>query len=136
VKRLIIPILLILCLTGYSQNRIGKNISSVRAEYADKQYNLRYVKHDTSAFLVIQDKYASIIHRFGADSLCNKTYVTLPDTLIANQVANTYDIIYEPLSSLEWIVRLPNDVLDVELVTTTNRDGLQQPTFQWTRKRQ
>jgi hypothetical protein len=133
-KTVFLSILLALSLTGFSQNRIGKSIGSVRAEYADPQYKLKFVKYDSSAYLVIEDKYASVIHRFGSDSLCNKTYVTLPDTLIANQVASTYDAIYEPLSSLEWIVRLPDEVLNVEMVTTVNKEGLKQPTFEWTRK--
>jgi hypothetical protein len=131
-KKILVPILLVISLTGFSQSRIGKQLSIVRAEYKDPQYKAKIMKLDSAAYLIIQDKYASVIHRFGSDSLCNKTYVTLPDTILAKEVASTYDMIYEPKSPQEWIVRLPDQVLDVELVTTTNTAGLKQPTFQWT----
>jgi hypothetical protein len=106
----------------------------VRAEYSDPKYALKCMKFDSSLYISYQDKYANIIHRFGRDSICNKTYVMLSDTTIADQIASTYDAIYQPLSSYEWIVRTPHDILDVELVEIKNKEGVPQRTFQWTRK--
>lgn len=122
-----------LSLTGFCQSRIGTRIDKVKAEYSNPQYGLKIMKADTSTYLTLQDKFAFIIHRFGRDSVCNKTYVTLTDTTIANQMASTYDAIYEPVSPIEWIVRLPHDILDVELVMNTNEDKNKKLTFQWTR---
>ena len=120
-------------MAGYSQNRIGFSISKVRAEYSDPVFHLKSMVHDTSTFLVIQDTHAIIIHRFGRDSICNKTYVTPEDTTIAYQMASTYDAIYHPVSRMEWIVTTPKESLDVELVSTPDRNGALLPTFQWTR---
>lgn len=120
-------------LAGLSQSRIGSRIDKIKSEYSDPKFGLKLMKADSSVYLTLQDKFAFIIHRFGQDSICNKTYVTLSDTTIAHQMASTYDAIYEPVSPLEWIVRLPNDVLDVELVMNTNEDKNKQLTFQWTR---
>jgi hypothetical protein len=130
-KKLLLPILLVISLAGYSQCRVGKPYSLVIGEYRDPQYKLKIMRVDSSAYLIIEDKFASVIHRFGSDSLCNKTYVTLPDTLLAREVAYSYNLMYEPKSPIEWVVRLPDQILDVQLVTTTNSAGLQQPTFQW-----
>jgi hypothetical protein len=132
-KKYLVLLLLTVSFAGYSQSRIGTLISRVRAEYADPKYQLRQVTSDTSTFLAVNFEYATIIHRFGRDSLCNKTYVTVPDTMLANEMARTCDAIYEPKSFLEWTVRLPNDVLKVELVETATKDGSKIPTFQWTR---
>ncbi len=132
-KNLLILFLLALSLTGFSQSRVGYPISKVRSEFSDAVYNLKAMVHDTSTFLVLQEKHAVVIHRFGRDSICNKTYVTPEDTTVANQMASTYDAIYEPVSHLEWLVRQQNDILDVEMVAIENKDGQQQPTFQWTR---
>jgi hypothetical protein len=129
--KLLLPVLLLVSVAGYSQCRVGKPYSMVIGEYRDPQYKLKIMKVDSSAYLIIEDKFASVIHRFGSDSLCNKTYVTLPDTLLAREVAYSYNLIYEPKSPIEWTVRLPDQILDVQLVTTTNSAGLQQPTFQW-----
>jgi hypothetical protein len=109
-------------------------IGRVRSEYSDPKYALKFMKYDSSAYISYQDKYANIIHRFGRDSICNKTYVMLSDTAIANQIASTYDAIYQPLSSYEWVVKTPHDILDVELVEIKNKEGVPQRTFQWTRK--
>ncbi len=134
-KTLLITLFLVLSLTSFSQCRIGIKISKVRAEYSDPKYAIKYMKYDSSAYISFQDKYANIIHRFGRDSICNKTYVVLSDTTIANQVASTYDAIYKPLSSYEWIVvNTPQDILDVELVEIKDKDGVPQRTFEWTRK--
>jgi hypothetical protein len=130
-KKILIPLLLIISLAGYSQCRVGKPYSLVIGEYRDPQYRLKIMKVDSSAYLIIEDKFASVIHRFGSDSLCNKTYVTLPDTLLAREVAYSYNLMYEPKSPIEWVVRLPDQILDVQLVTTTNSAGVEQPTFQW-----
>lgn len=134
-KKILVLLLLTISLAGYSQSRIGTLISRVRAEFADPKYQLRQITSDTSTFLAVNFEYATIIHRFGRDSLCNKTYVTVPDTVLANEMARTCDAIYEPKSFLEWTVRLPNDVLKVELVETATKDGSRIPTFQWTRAR-
>jgi len=125
---------MLMSLTGFSQARIGVQIAKVRSEYSDPKYALKYMKHDSSAYISYQDKYANIIHRFGKDSTCNKTYVMLSDTTIANEIANTYDAIYRPLSPYEWIVETPQDVLDVQLVEVKSREGAPQRTFQWSRK--
>ena len=130
-KKILFPVLLIVSLTSFGQCRVGKPIDKVIAEYKDPQYKLKIMKVDSSAYLIIEDKFASVIHRFGRDSVCNKTYVTLPDTSLAKEVAFSYNLLYEPKSSIEWIVRMPDQILDVELVTTTNSAGLKQPTFQW-----
>jgi hypothetical protein len=132
-KKIFVLFLLALSICSYGQSRIGSHIKAVRAEYSDPAFNLKSMVHDTSTFLVLQDKHAVVIHRFGKDSICNKTYVTPEDTTIAYQMASTYDAIYQPVSRLEWIVRQPKDILDVELVSITNKDGSMQPTFQWTR---
>jgi hypothetical protein len=132
-KKILVLLLLVFSLNGFSQSRIGSLISKVRAEYANPKYQLRQLKSDSSTFLAVQYEYATIIHRFGRDSLCNKTYVTVPDTVLASQMARTCDAIYEPKSFLEWTVRLPNDVLNIELVETATKDGSKIPTFQWTR---
>ena len=132
-KKTLVLLLLAISLTGFSQSRIGSLISKVRDEYADPKYQLRRVISDSSTFLAIQYEYATIIHRFGRDSICNKTYVTVPDTMLANEMARTCDAIYEPKSYMEWTVRLPNDVLNIELVATATKDGSKIPTFQWTR---
>jgi hypothetical protein len=133
-KTSLITLFLALSLTGYSQSRIGTQIAKVRAEYSDPKYALKCMNYDSSVYISYQDKYANIIHRFGRDSICNKTYVMLSDTAIANQIASTYDAIYQPLSSYEWIVNTPHDILDVELVEIKNKEGVPQRTFQWTRK--
>jgi hypothetical protein len=130
-KKLLLLSLLAISLTGYSQCRVGKPYSLVIGEYRDPQYKLKIMKVDSSAYLIIEDKFASVIHRFGSDSLCNKTYVTLPDTLLAREVAFSYDLMYDPKSPIEWVVRLPDQILDVQLVTTTNSAGVAKPTFQW-----
>lgn len=91
------------------------------------------MRHDSMAYLVLQDKHAVIIHRFGSDSICDKTYVTPKDSTIAYQMASTYDAIYKPLSTIEWQVSAPNGVLDIELVGIKGQNGSVQPTFQWTR---
>jgi hypothetical protein len=132
-KKISVLLLLTLSLTGFSQSRIGSPISKVRAEYANPKYHLRCVTSDSSTFMAIQYEYATIIHRFGRDSLCNKTYVTVPDTMLANEMAKTCDALYEPKSYMEWTVRLPNEVLNIELVATATKDGSKIPTFQWTR---
>lgn len=132
-KKLLVVLFMALSLTGFCQSRIGTRIDKVKAEYSNPQYGLKIMKADTSTYLTLQDKFAFIIHRFGRDSVCNKTYVTLTDTTIANQMASTYDAIYEPVSPIEWIVRLPHDILDVELVMNTNEDKNKKLTFQWTR---
>jgi hypothetical protein len=133
-KTSLIAFLMLMSLTGFSQARIGVQIAKVRSEYSDPKYALKYMKHDSSAYISYQDKYANIIHRFGKDSTCNKTYVMLSDTTIANEIANTYDAIYRPLSPYEWIVETPQDVLDVQLVEVKSREGAPQRTFQWSRK--
>jgi hypothetical protein len=130
-KNLLVPVFLVLSLTSFGQCRVGRPIGKVIAEYKDPQYKLKIMKVDSASYLIIEDKFASVIHRFGRDSLCNKTYVTLPDTSLAKEVAYSYNLLYEPKSSIEWIVRMPDQILDVELVTTTNSAGLEQPTFQW-----
>lgn len=132
-KTIFVLFLLAFSFTGFSQSRVGFPINKVRAEFSDPAYNLKSMVHDTSTFLVLQEKHAVVIHRFGRDSVCNKTYVTPEDSTIANQMASTYDAIYEPLSNLEWLVRQQNDVFDVEMVAIENKDGLQQTAFQWTR---
>ena len=132
-KKYLVLLLLTVSFAGYSQSRIGAIISRVRAEYSDPKYQFRQIASDTSTFLAVNFEYTTIIHRFGRDSLCNKTYVTVPDTMLANEMARTCDAIYEPKSFLEWTVRLPNDVLNVELVETATKDGSKIPTFQWTR---
>ncbi len=132
-KKILVLLLLAVSLTGFSQSHIGSHINKVRAEYADPKYQLIHVTSDTTTFLAAHYDYATIIYRFGRDSICNKTYVTVPDTLLANYMASTYDAIYEPKSSLEWTVRVQNDVLNVELVETATKDGSKIPTFQWTR---
>ena len=133
-KTSLITLFLALSLSGFSQSRIGMQFARVRAEYSDPKYALKCMKYDSSLYISYQDKYANIIHRFGRDSICNKTYVMLSDTTIADQIASTYDAIYQPLSSYEWIVRTPHDILDVELVEIKNKEGVPQRTFQWTRK--
>jgi hypothetical protein len=134
-KKTLFVLLLAFSLKGFSQSRIGIPIDRVRAEYANPQYKLKSAVYDSLTYLVLQDKHATVIHRFGKDSLCNKTYVTPEDTTIANQMASTYDAIYQPLSSLEWLVRLPHEILDIELVQTINKEGTKLPTFQWTRSK-
>jgi hypothetical protein len=133
-KALLITFLLALSLTGYSQSRIGIRIDKVRAEYSDPKYALKYMKHDTSTYISYQDKLGNIIHRFGRDSICYKTYVMVPDTAVANEIASLYDQIYKPLSPIEWVVDTPQEKLDVELVEVPNKDGVPQRTFQWSRK--
>jgi hypothetical protein len=133
-KTSLITFFLALSLTGFSQARIGVQIEKVRAEYSDPKYALKYMKHDSSAYISYQDKYANIIHRFGRDSVCYKTYVMVTDTSVANEIARTYDQIYKPLSPLEWVVDTPQETLDVQLVEIQNKDGVPQRTFQWTRK--
>lgn len=110
-------------------------MKNIKAEYSNPKYGLKCMVVDSSSYMTIQDfdNFALIVHRFGRDSICNKSYVTPFDTTIANEMANNYDLIYQPVSPVEWIVKLPNDVLDVELVATSNKDGILQRTFQWTR---
>lgn len=133
-KTLLITLLLTLSLTGYSQSRIGIRIDKIRAEYSDPKYALKFMTHDTSTYISYQDKLANIIHRFGRDSVCYKTYVMVPDTAVANEIASLYDIIYKPLSPNEWVVETPRESLDVELVEVPNKEGVPQRTFQWSRK--
>jgi hypothetical protein len=133
-KTTLITLFLVLSLNSFCQSRIGIQIAKVRAEFSDPKYALKYMKHDSSAYISYQDKYANIIHRFGRDSICYKTYVMVTDTAVANEIASTYDQIYKPLSPLEWIVDTPTEALDVQLVEVPNKDGVPQRTFQWTRK--
>lgn len=133
-KTSIITFLLALSLTSHSQSRIGIKIDKVRAEYSDPKYALKIMKHDTSTYISYQDKLANIIHRFGRDSICFKTYVMVPDTAVANEIASLYDQIYKPLSPIEWVVETPQEKFDVELVEVPNKDGVPQRTFQWSRK--
>jgi hypothetical protein len=132
-KKIFVLLFLVISLNGFGQSRIGSLISKVRDEYSNPKYQLRQVRSDSTTFLAIQYEYATIIHRFGRDSICNKTYVTVPDTMLANEIARTCDAIYEPKSYMEWTVILPNDVLNIELVATATKDGAKIPTFQWTR---
>lgn len=132
-KKLSALFFLAFSLTSFSQSRVGYLINQVRKEFSDPAFNLRSMVQDTSTFIVLQEKHAVVIHRFGSDSICNKTYVTPEDTTIANEMASTYDAIYEPVSHLEWLVRQQSDILDVEMVTIENKDGHLRPAFQWTR---